>query len=153
MSAHPPAGWHPDPLGRFDHRYWDGEVWTEHVSRAGQQLTDPLTPTTGGDAHEQLASDADADRAWADTGPVTRTTNAKAVASLALSILWVMGLTSIAAIILGVLAKRELRDHGDQQTGDGLATAGIVIGAIGVLGAILIVVASVMFFTMPVRVG
>ena len=36
-----PAGWYADPAGRFDLRYWDGSTWTEHVSRAGQQFTDP----------------------------------------------------------------------------------------------------------------
>jgi hypothetical protein len=36
-----PAGWYADPSGRFELRYWDGTAWTEHVSRAGQQFTDP----------------------------------------------------------------------------------------------------------------
>ncbi len=36
-----PAGWYADPAGRFELRYWDGNTWTEHVSRAGQQYTDP----------------------------------------------------------------------------------------------------------------
>lgn len=35
-----PAGWYADPAGRFELRYWDGNAWTEHVSRAGQQYTD-----------------------------------------------------------------------------------------------------------------
>jgi len=36
-----PANWYADPSGRFELRYWDGNAWTEHVSRAGQQYTDP----------------------------------------------------------------------------------------------------------------
>jgi uncharacterized protein YxjI len=44
VSTNPPA-WHPDPFGRFEARYWDGERWTEHVSRAGQTLADPPVPT------------------------------------------------------------------------------------------------------------
>ena len=36
-----PAGWYADPAGRFELRYWDGSTWSEHVSRAGQQFTDP----------------------------------------------------------------------------------------------------------------
>lgn len=40
----PPAGWFPDPAGRFEHRYWDGSAWTHHVARGGQQGLDPLTP-------------------------------------------------------------------------------------------------------------
>lgn len=37
-----PAAWHPDPTGRYEQRYWDGSRWTEHVSRGGQQFTDPV---------------------------------------------------------------------------------------------------------------
>jgi uncharacterized protein YxjI len=44
MSTNP-AAWHPDPFGRFESRYWDGQRWTEHVSRAGQTLVDPPVPT------------------------------------------------------------------------------------------------------------
>lgn len=36
-----PAGWYADPSSRYELRYWDGGQWTEHVSRAGQQFTDP----------------------------------------------------------------------------------------------------------------
>jgi hypothetical protein len=36
-----PAGWYSDPSGRFELRYWDGNGWTEHVARGGQQSTDP----------------------------------------------------------------------------------------------------------------
>ena len=49
-----PAGWHPDPMSRYEFRYWDGTRWTEHVSRGGQTAVDPIeaapvadaTPTT-----------------------------------------------------------------------------------------------------------
>ncbi len=37
-------GWYPDPSGRFDHRYFDGTTWTEHVSRGGVADTAPVTP-------------------------------------------------------------------------------------------------------------
>jgi len=40
-TSNAPAGWYADPSGRYDLRYWDGTTWTEHVSRAGQQYTDP----------------------------------------------------------------------------------------------------------------
>jgi uncharacterized integral membrane protein len=36
-----PAGWMPDPSGRFDHRYWSGTSWTEHVTTDGVQGSDP----------------------------------------------------------------------------------------------------------------
>jgi hypothetical protein len=41
QAAVAPAGWYADPSGRYELRYWDGSQWTEHVSRAGQQFTDP----------------------------------------------------------------------------------------------------------------
>jgi hypothetical protein len=31
-SAGPPPGWHPDPSGANQWRWWDGYRWTEHVS-------------------------------------------------------------------------------------------------------------------------
>lgn len=40
-SGAAPAGWYADPSGRFELRYWDGGRWTEHVSRGGNQYTDP----------------------------------------------------------------------------------------------------------------
>jgi hypothetical protein len=35
------AGWYPDPLGRFDHRWFDGTRWTADVSLAGVRRVDP----------------------------------------------------------------------------------------------------------------
>ena len=35
-----PAAWHPDPTGRHQLRYWDGQDWTEHVSDHGAQAID-----------------------------------------------------------------------------------------------------------------
>ncbi len=47
-----PARWTPDPLGRHEHRYWDGTQWTEHVSDGGTVSVDPPTvvppPTASG---------------------------------------------------------------------------------------------------------
>ena len=44
MSQGPAAGWYPDPLGRHEHRYFDGSVWTSHVADAGRAAEDPLSP-------------------------------------------------------------------------------------------------------------
>jgi len=38
-----PPGWHPDPSGRFEARYFDGIRWTEHVTRDGTPGIDPLS--------------------------------------------------------------------------------------------------------------
>lgn len=42
-AAAPAAGgWHPDPSGKHEQRYHDGQNWTEHVSTAGVAGTDPV---------------------------------------------------------------------------------------------------------------
>jgi hypothetical protein len=40
---YPPALWAPDPSGRHQLRYWDGERWTEHVADEGHLSIDPAT--------------------------------------------------------------------------------------------------------------
>lgn len=44
LTAAGEAGWHRDPTGRFDRRYYDGRAWTLHVTRDAdkQQFEDPL---------------------------------------------------------------------------------------------------------------
>ena len=41
MSA-PSPGWNPDPLGRHEYRYWDGQDWTDDVSDDGVTSVDPI---------------------------------------------------------------------------------------------------------------
>lgn len=36
------AGWHPDPSGQFEQRYWNGAAWTEHVFSGGVQSIAPV---------------------------------------------------------------------------------------------------------------
>lgn len=36
------AGWHPDPAGRHEYRYWDGQQWSDQVSNGGVTASDPL---------------------------------------------------------------------------------------------------------------
>ncbi len=66
-------------------------------------------------------------------------TNVLAIVSLTLSILWIGWLGSLGAVILGHMAKRQIADSHGRQTGAGLATAGLVIGYIG-LGFLLVYV-------------
>src|SRR5579872_763166 len=66
-------------------------------------------------------------------------TNGLAVASLVLSLVWLLGVGSLLAVIFGLRARRQIRQSGGYQGGEGLATAGLVIGIIGLLGAALVV--------------
>ncbi|MBI5232229.1 MAG: HEAT repeat domain-containing protein [Coriobacteriales bacterium] len=38
--------WYPDPMGRHQHRYWDGRSWTDHVADAGEQSVDAVLDAT-----------------------------------------------------------------------------------------------------------
>ena len=64
--------------------------------------------------------------------PVRRRTNGMAQASLGLGLaqLCTLGLTAVPALICGYVAKSQIRRQDEE--GDGLATAGIVLGWIGV---------------------
>ncbi|MBE7187081.1 DUF2510 domain-containing protein [Jatrophihabitans endophyticus] len=42
QSASASGGWHPDPTGRHQVRYFDGSAWTEHVGDNGTQSRDPI---------------------------------------------------------------------------------------------------------------
>lgn len=64
-----------------------------------------------------------------------QSTNGLAIASLVSSILGIFccGVLSILGLVLGVVAKRQIRDSNGTQTGDGMATAGIIIGGIALV--------------------
>jgi hypothetical protein len=81
-----------------------------------------------------------------------RPTNGNALASLILGVALfvvpcVAPVTSIIAVILGYKARREIEASGGYQDGAGLATAGIILGWIGVgltvLGIVILVVVLV----------
>ncbi len=57
-------------------------------------------------------------------------TNGFAIASMVLGILWVWWIGSVLALVFGYVAKSQIRQTG--QSGSGMATAGIVLGWIGV---------------------
>ncbi len=42
-----PANWYPDPWGQHEHRYYDGQQWTEHVASHGRQSVAPPPAQAG----------------------------------------------------------------------------------------------------------
>jgi hypothetical protein len=81
-------------------------------------------------------------------------TDDKAVISLVLGILSMVSfsiLTGIPAIILGKAARERIRASGGQLAGEGMATAGIVLGWISVGLAVVVVIVFVlmMLYLMP----
>lgn len=62
--------------------------------------------------------------------PTNQGTNGLAIASMVLGIIWLYWLGSILALIFGYVAKAQIKEN--HQSGGGMATAGIVLGWIGV---------------------
>jgi type II secretory pathway pseudopilin PulG len=77
-----------------------------------------------------------------NTAPFFRqqTTNGLAIASLVLGIVWLWCLGSILALVFGYTARRQIARSNDEQKGRGLATAGIVLGWVGIAGFIALTV-------------
>jgi hypothetical protein len=69
--------------------------------------------------------------------PPAGRTNTLAVASLVLGVVWCGGIGSVLAVILSVQARRSIRGSGGTESGEGLATAGLVLGIVGIVGAVL----------------
>lgn len=80
--------------------------------------------------------------------PQAQQTNGLAIASLVLGILWLYWIGSILALIFGYRARRQIDESNGAQGGRGLATAGIILGWIGVamifLGGLAIVAIGVL---------
>ena len=68
-----------------------------------------------------------------------RRTNGLAIASMVLGILWLYWIGSILALVFGYIARNQIRERGE--SGGGMATAGIVLGWIGVgfIGLVVVI--------------
>ncbi|MFP5332059.1 MAG: DUF4190 domain-containing protein [Acidimicrobiia bacterium] len=66
-----------------------------------------------------------------------------AIASLVLGIVWLYWVGSILALIFGYNAKKQIEASNGEQSGRGLAIAGIVLGWVGVSTLTLFVVFGV----------
>ena len=68
----PPADWYPDPSGRHEHRYWDGQAWTEHVSSHGRPSVDagstPGVVPVGSQAAEKVQDQVQGQAGVSSTG-------------------------------------------------------------------------------------
>ena len=71
-------------------------------------------------------------------------TNGMAVASLVLGILWIYWIGSVLALIFGYIARQQIDRHQGMQGGRCMATAGIVLGWVGVGFLVLFVVVAIL---------
>jgi hypothetical protein len=67
-----------------------------------------------------------------------RSTNGLAIASLVSALLWAWWLGSVAAVIMGHVALRQINRSGGRQGGRGVALAGLAIGYLGILTLALV---------------
>jgi len=70
-------------------------------------------------------------------------TSGKAIASLVLSLLWLYGIGSILAIILGHMARTDVENSKGRLTGGGIALAGLIIGYISLAVVVLGILAAI----------
>jgi hypothetical protein len=128
------SGWYPDPAARFELRYHNGVAWTADVSTDGDRFVDPLgaQPGAAGPQH----------------APQPKAKNSAATASMVLGIIaiglgWLpfvfalAAVSGVLAIVLGLRARRRAKTPGPQfGVGGGVATAGLVLGPIGLLACV-----------------
>ncbi|MDQ3495016.1 MAG: DUF4190 domain-containing protein [Pseudomonadota bacterium] len=81
--------------------------------------------------------------------PMTRETNTLAIVSLIFGILgwsFLPLVGSVVAIVTGHLARSEIRRAAERPQGDGLAVAGLVLGYVALVSALLFVLVLLLFF-------
>lgn len=84
---------------------------------------------------------------------VAPSNSGKAIASLVLGILWLGGLGSILAVVFGVIARKEIKASGGALKGDGMALAGLILGIIGIAGAVAYWVGIAIFIRHHIPMG
>jgi hypothetical protein len=112
------AGWYPDPLGRGQVRYWDGNTWSPWVANDGASRLDADAPLAGlpapSDVAPPPAPSAPTQYAWvAAPAPQFRS-----LRGLAIALTWVLvGVIAVSLALAGVLYHRlDVADryfHGD----------------------------------------
>jgi hypothetical protein len=131
-----PSGWFPDPLGRYDHRWFNGTTWTSDVSLDGQRFVDPLG-TSPGPAQGSYGARPTGNRA---------ATAALVCGLVAVVIAWIP-LAVVAGLVLAILAlvfgAKGLRQSRVAGVGKGRAVTGLVTGVtalgLSVVGVVLTV--------------
>ena len=127
----------------------------ELVSEIRDHLQEALRQTPTGDqaavrnalerlgSPEEIAAAAAADPAPGQPAGAASQINGLAIASVLVAVLWFAGLGALLALVFGYRARGQIKDSAGRQTGSGLATAGIILGWIGIaIGVTLIILIS-----------
>jgi hypothetical protein len=120
-AAAMPAGWHPDPYRRFEQRYWDGAVWTEHVATQGRSQVDPPT------AINQIVSSPNR----AAPPPVAASTSAETPWDSTTFVLLILASVFCAGIVGVIVGAINLKKPARQSQARTLLIVGVVSMVIG----------------------
>jgi hypothetical protein len=125
----------------------------ELVAQIRGHLQEALPQTAAGDKAavrtvlERLGTPEEIAAAAADPPPPGQPAaafsqvNGLAIASLLLALLWFAGIGAVLALIFGYRARSQIKKSAGTQTGSGLATAGIILGWIGITLPVVILFA------------
>ena len=122
--------------GRIDAEELEARVSAAYAARLGselERLTADITPAP--------AAFAAAPPPPAFVQQRGARVNPFAIASLVLSLLWIAWLGSLAAVIFGHIALRQIARSNETESGSGLAIAGLVLG----YGALVLFVVALIF--------
>jgi hypothetical protein len=125
------AGWYPDPHAPGWVRWWNGQMWTEHVQ--AQTWQPPAAP-------HHVAAGHDDEMRW--LLPVGRPASAIAAGYLGLFSLLPNPFTALPAVICGCVALRTL-DRRPDLIGRGRAIFGIVVGGLDLALYALLILGSI----------
>ena len=135
-----PAGWFPDPLGRYEHRYFNGSVWTADVSNGGSRLVDPhgtAPQVSAGGAFPPPFGAVGAVHGGHEPPPSNGIAVAAMVCGIIAALIAWIPLLVIGGLILAILAVvfgiQGLKRARTSERGRGFAIAGLVTGVVGLL--------------------
>jgi hypothetical protein len=136
-----PAGWYRDPQNPDQPRYWDGVAWDPGASvpPGGAIAAEPQS--TNGFAIASLVSGL----LWlAGLGSSLAPAFGFAIGSWVYGIVWLSSLGPILALVFGYRAKKQIAASNGREAGGGLATAGIVLGWVGIGLTIVLILFTIM---------
>lgn len=144
------SGWYPDPMGRFEYRYHNGQAWTADVSTGGRRFVDPLSaPAPPGAPLAPPGSRA----VSPSPSPSRRAGNGIALAGMVCGIVslvigWLpfVGLLGLVAALVGLglsipglLRGRETGERkGFAVTGVVTSSIGVLVGGLGIVFTVLL---------------
>jgi hypothetical protein len=148
------ADWYPDPLGRGEYRYWDGDRWTAWIATAGATRSDPFDASAQLPDPSLLAPAIPVPAAVAS--PSVRSTPSlaprfRSLEGLTIAITWLAVAAILSAIAAGIAyANRydKIDTFGNRPDFASLADVSSADDAVDTTSTILVVVSLALFVLM-----